>query len=139
MHRISTKFLSMILTADQKHQRVNVCEELHQTASDNAAFFTRVITGDESWIYCYDPETKQQSSQWKGPNSPRSFSLTSRGLFTKNLSWLAKPSIPNTTVMFYGDCMKMCEDFAPNLGDKRTGCCITTTHHLTLPFSPGNF
>jgi hypothetical protein len=26
---------------------------------------SRVITGDESWIYGYDPETKQQSSQWK--------------------------------------------------------------------------
>jgi hypothetical protein len=28
----------------------------------------------------------------------------------------------------------MCEDFAPNFSDKRTGCCITTMHHLTLPF-----
>jgi hypothetical protein len=26
---------------------------------------------DESWIYSYDPETKQQSSQWKSPQSPR--------------------------------------------------------------------
>jgi hypothetical protein len=33
----------------------------------------------------------------------------------------------------------MCEDFAPNFGDTRTGCCITTTYHLTLPFSSGNF
>jgi hypothetical protein len=24
-----------------------------------------------SWIYYYDPETKQQSSKWKGPNSLR--------------------------------------------------------------------
>jgi hypothetical protein len=28
----------------------------------------------------------------------------------------------------------MCEDFAQNFGDKRTGCCITTTQRLTLPF-----
>jgi hypothetical protein len=35
--------------------------------------------------------------------------------------------------------VKMCEDFAPNFDDKITGCCITTTHRLTLPFSPGNF
>jgi hypothetical protein len=27
----------------------------------------------------------------------------------------------------------------PNFGDKRTGCCITTTHHLTLPFLRENF
>lgn len=23
-----------------------------------------IVTGDESWIYCYDPETKRQSAQW---------------------------------------------------------------------------
>ena len=26
---------------------------------------------NESWIYCYDPETKRQSSQWKYAGSPR--------------------------------------------------------------------
>ena len=26
---------------------------------------------NESWIYCYDPETKRQSSQWKHVGSPR--------------------------------------------------------------------
>ena len=26
---------------------------------------------DESWVYCYDPETKGQSSQWKHAGSPR--------------------------------------------------------------------
>ena len=26
---------------------------------------------DESWIYCYHPETKRQSSQWKHAGSPR--------------------------------------------------------------------
>jgi hypothetical protein len=29
--------------------------------------------------------------------------------------------------------------FAPNFGDKRTGCWIMIKHHLTFPFSPGNF
>ena len=29
------------------------------------------MTCDESWIYCYDPETKRQSSQWKHAGSPR--------------------------------------------------------------------
>jgi hypothetical protein len=33
----------------------------------------------------------------------------------------------------------MCEDFAPNFGDKRTGCCITTMHRLTVPFSAQTF
>jgi len=30
-----------------------------------------VITGDETWVYRYDPETKQMSSQWKTASSPR--------------------------------------------------------------------
>jgi hypothetical protein len=67
------------------------------------------------------------------------FLFISRGLFTKILSWQAKQSIPHTTVMFYGDCVKTCEDCAPNFGDKRTGYCITTTRLFTLPFSPGIF
>jgi hypothetical protein len=45
----------------------------------------------------------------------------------------------HTTAKFYGDCMKMCEDFAPNFDDKRTDCCITTKHRLKPPFSPVNF
>ena len=46
-------------------------------------FFSMVITGDESWCYGYDPETKQQSSQWKSPvllvpKKPAKWSQTSR-------------------------------------------------------------
>jgi hypothetical protein len=59
------------VSADKKQQGINVCEEFRQIGSDDATFLSSVITGDESWIYGYDPETKQQSSQWKSPNSPR--------------------------------------------------------------------
>jgi hypothetical protein len=33
----------------------------------------------------------------------------------------------------------MCEDFASSFGYRNTGCCITITHRLKLPFSSGNF
>jgi hypothetical protein len=71
MHHVAAKFVPRILTADQKQQHVNTCEELRQISSDDSTFLSTVITGDESWIYGYGPETKQQSSQWKSPNSPR--------------------------------------------------------------------
>jgi hypothetical protein len=51
-------------------------------------------------------------------NSILMFSLTSGGLFLKNSSWKAKQSIPYATVTFYGDCVKMCEGFAPKFGDR---------------------
>ena len=71
MHRVAAKFVSRILTAGQKQQRVNVCTELRQLASNDETFLSRVIIVDESWVYGYDPETKRQSSQWKSPTSPR--------------------------------------------------------------------
>jgi hypothetical protein len=81
----------------------------------------------------WNVETVRKQSQEHAHHS-----LTSNGLFIKNSSWQAKQSILHTTVTFYCGCVKMCEDFAANLGDKRTGCCITTMHSLTLSFSPGN-
>jgi len=34
-----------------------------------------VVTGDETWAYQYDPETKRQSAQWRTANSslPKKF------------------------------------------------------------------
>jgi len=29
-------------------------------------FFNKSITGDETWRFAYDPETKRQSSEWVG-------------------------------------------------------------------------
>jgi hypothetical protein len=39
--------------------------ELKKQVRNDPDFLSKVITGDESWIYGYDPETKQQSSQWE--------------------------------------------------------------------------
>jgi hypothetical protein len=40
-----------------------------------------------------------------------------------------------TAMTFYDDCMKMHKGFSLNLGDRRTGCSITTTHRLALSFN----
>jgi len=49
---------------------VCVCQELLDEVRNGQNFLSGVITGDETWLYCYDPETKQQSSQWKHLSSP---------------------------------------------------------------------
>jgi hypothetical protein len=71
MHRISTKFVPQLLTDDQMQWRINICLELRERANEDPAFVSRTIIGDKSWIYSYDPETKQQLLQWKSPQSPR--------------------------------------------------------------------
>jgi len=67
MHRVAAKFVPRLLIPEQKEHCIAICQELRQHALDDPSFMSRVITGDESWVYGYDPKTKQQSSQWKSP------------------------------------------------------------------------
>jgi len=71
MHRIAAKFVPRVLTQHQKDSRVAICQELKEPVKNDPTLFLNVITGDESIVYAYDPETKLQSSQWKSPGSPK--------------------------------------------------------------------
>jgi hypothetical protein len=71
MRRISARFVSRLLSDDQKAHYVSVCGEQKQQARNNPNFMSNIITGEETWVYGYDPEAKQQSLQWKSPNSPQ--------------------------------------------------------------------
>ena len=70
MRRVAAKFVPRLLTEEQKQHRVQVCQELLEMANDNENLLKQVITGDETWVYGYDVETKVQSSQWKTKSSP---------------------------------------------------------------------
>ena len=71
IHRIAAKFVPRVLTQDQKDSRVAICQELKESVINDPTLLLNVITGDESIVYAYDPETKLKSSQWKSPGSPR--------------------------------------------------------------------
>ena len=49
-----------------------MCLDLLDRLERKPEFFSRIITGDESWILEYDFETKRQSWEWHTANSPRS-------------------------------------------------------------------
>jgi hypothetical protein len=34
------------------------------------AFLSRTVTGDETWVFHYTPESKAESMTWKHPHSP---------------------------------------------------------------------
>ncbi|UYV74080.1 hypothetical protein LAZ67_11002046 [Cordylochernes scorpioides] len=71
MRRVAAKFLPKLLKCDQKQHRMNIANEMLDSVRDYPNLLQRVITGDESWVYGYDVETKAQSSQWKLPHEPR--------------------------------------------------------------------
>jgi len=62
MMSMATKFVPRPLTDDQKQHQLEVSMDLKEHVSNDPDFLSKVITGDESWIDCYDPEIKQHSS-----------------------------------------------------------------------------
>ena len=71
MRKICAKMVSKLLDDDQKERRVEVCQDILKHLQTDLDLLQRVLTGNESWIFEYDPETKHQSLQWKCPSSPR--------------------------------------------------------------------
>ncbi|KYN36545.1 hypothetical protein ALC56_09090 [Trachymyrmex septentrionalis] len=63
MRQVAAKFVPKLLNFDQKQHRINIAKELLDSVRDGPNLLQRVITGDESWVYGYDVETKAQSSQ----------------------------------------------------------------------------
>jgi hypothetical protein len=42
-------------------------QDPQESIEGDAELLSKIITADETWVYGYDPETKQQSSQGKSP------------------------------------------------------------------------
>lgn len=67
MSRVCAKFVPRILTEEQTENRLRIASDLLQTSTEDPSFLSKIVTGDETWIFGYDPETKVQSSQWITP------------------------------------------------------------------------
>jgi len=65
MRKICAKMVSRNLTEQQRDARVSVCAELLEQVEADPELMERVITGDESRFFQYDPETKRQSLEWR--------------------------------------------------------------------------
>jgi hypothetical protein len=133
---------------DQKQQCVNMCLKLQEKANEDPTFMSisRIITGDEGWIYGYDPETKKQLSQWKSPQSSRAKQTRQVWSSTKSMVialFDVKGIVchefvpPNTMVNFYCDVSRhlreMCNEKDRNFGATTTGSFIMTTQPPTRP------
>jgi len=90
MKRVTPKFVPRLLTAEQKDDRVSICTDLRDRAQNEPKFMSAVITGDECWVYEYDSETKQISSQWSTSSSPR-----------PKKAWQVKSNIKTMLIAFF--------------------------------------
>ncbi|GFT58701.1 putative DD34D transposase [Nephila pilipes] len=63
--KICSRLIPHNLTNAQKKARVDWCKEmLEKYIQGTSKAVYNIYTGDESWIYAYEPETKQQSTVW---------------------------------------------------------------------------
>ncbi|GFX82949.1 protein GVQW3 [Trichonephila clavipes] len=71
MRKVCAKLVPKVLTQDQNGLRVLRCQELLDLIQNEPDFLNSVVTGDESWMFEYDPESKSQSCEWHTKSSPR--------------------------------------------------------------------
>jgi len=71
MRKLCAKMVPKNLTTEQKANWRDVCLDLLDRLEREPEFFSRVITGDETRILEYDPETKRQSWEWHTVTCPR--------------------------------------------------------------------
>ena len=70
IQKICAKFVARVLR-DWKERRCHDSREMVKLINSDPTGLDALVTCDESWIYCYDPDTNRQSSQWKHAGSPR--------------------------------------------------------------------
>ena len=63
MWKICANFVPRVIREDLKKRRCHDSRETVELINSDPTVFDPLVTCDESWIYCYDPETKRQSSQ----------------------------------------------------------------------------
>lgn len=63
--KLVSRWIPHLLTEEQKAARVNWCQKtLDRFNAGNSKNVYNIVSGDESWIYSYEPENKRQSSVW---------------------------------------------------------------------------
>ncbi|CAH1995837.1 unnamed protein product [Acanthoscelides obtectus] len=65
VRKLVSRWIPHLLTEEQKAAGVNWCQKtLDWFNSGNSKNVYSIVSGDESWIYCYEPENKRQSTVW---------------------------------------------------------------------------
>jgi len=72
MWKLSAKWVPKCRNTDQKRQQCQSSEQLLEFFwRDPNDFLSRLVAMDKTWLYHYDPETKQQSVEWWHSGPPQ--------------------------------------------------------------------
>jgi hypothetical protein len=69
-HKVCARGVPKELTDEHKHMCLNICSRHSAHCHEEGDNFLQwIVTGDETWVHCYQPETKK-SMQWKHSSPP---------------------------------------------------------------------
>src|SRR3954470_21185983 len=69
--KVIARWVPKMLTEQHKQARVSAYQQLlDRFSAEGQTFLERIVTGDETWVHHYTPETKRSSMQWKHVTSP---------------------------------------------------------------------
>ena len=58
MQRVSAKFIPKLLTEQHKELHLKIAEDMLDCANNDLEFTKTITTGDDTWVYGYNPESK---------------------------------------------------------------------------------
>ena len=69
--KVCARWVPRQLTETHKQSHLEACSELLEYCHSDKTFLQRIVTGDETWVYHFEPESKKASMEWRHLTSPR--------------------------------------------------------------------
>ncbi len=83
--KLCVRFVPHALMSEQQEDRGTSCCNFLQMHESDSEFLNKIITGNESGCFAYDPESKRQSATWVGPCLPEAKKLRFKELCIKTM------------------------------------------------------
>ena len=139
--KVSARWVPRMLTDENKASRAAMCQAMLSSKKGmNSALFSSFITMDETRMPTFNPETKQQSAQWKHTDSPptKKFRVTASAkkmmvaMFWDSEGVILTHCVPKSTTVTgetYENVLQSFFQYCVKNGPKRLLLCsfITTT------------
>ena len=72
LRKVCARWIPHLLTPEQKGERVEKAKILLAMYKGRDSKRTReIVTGDETWLYFFEPESKENNKMWIGENGER--------------------------------------------------------------------
>lgn len=68
VRKVVARWVPKLLTPDMKRTRVELSTQLLEMVNNtHPNFYDRLVTGDESWVLFYEPDSRRASMEWRRP------------------------------------------------------------------------